>query len=79
MSVFKTREEAENYLSYHKSKFMRFLLKLAVSSVNISKEVFAFVPKQDFKKRITDQMMYEKYTLTDDEVAFVEKMIRPME
>lgn len=37
------------------------------------------VPQQDFSKSWTDEELYEKYGLTDDEIAFIESMIRPME
>ena len=50
-----------------------------MSSINISKAVFTFVPLQDFSHPWTDAMLYEKYGLTDEEIAFIESMIRPME
>ena len=37
------------------------------------------VPQQDFSKSWTDEELYEKYGLTDDEIAFIESMIKPME
>ena len=79
VNAFESRSEAENYISYYKTKFMRFLLKLSVSSVNISKDVFAFVPKQDFSRAWTDEDLYSKYGLTEDEKAFVEYTMRAME
>lgn len=79
VNAFKTRLEAENFVSYYKTKFMRFLLKMSVSSVNISREVFSFVPKVDFSKAWTDEELYKKYSLSDDEIHFIESMIKPME
>lgn len=76
---FDKRAEAENVLAYLKTKFVRFLVLLAMSSINISKLVFPFVPMQDFSKEWTDEELYEKYGLTEDEIAFIESMIRPME
>lgn len=43
------------------------------------KKVYSFVPLQDFSHPWTDEMLYEKYKLTEDEIAFIESMIRPME
>jgi len=37
------------------------------------------VPKQDFSKPWTDMELYAKYDLTDDEISFIESMIKPME
>ena len=34
---------------------------------------------QDFSKPWTDEELYEKYGLTDNEIAFIESMIKPME
>jgi site-specific DNA-methyltransferase (adenine-specific) len=47
--------------------------------MNITKERFLFVPLQDFSKPWTDAELYAKYGLTDEEIAFIESMIKPME
>jgi len=39
--------------------------------------VYTFVPMQDFSQPWTDKKLYAKYGLTDQEIAFVEWMIRP--
>ena len=57
----------------------RFLLLQSISSINISKDKFQFVPLQDFSKPWTDEELYKKYGLTDEEIQFIESMIRPME
>ena len=63
----------------HNGKFFRFLLLQALTSINISKDKFLFVPLQDFSKPWTDSELYEKYNLTDEEINFIESMIRPMD
>ena len=72
-------EEANNIISYLKTKFVRFLVLLSLSAINLSKLVFTFVPMQDFSKPWTDEELYAKYGLDDEEVAFIESMIKPME
>ena len=74
-----TEQTAKNILLYLSTNFARFLLLQAVSSINISKEKFRFVPIQDFSKPWTDAELYAKYNLTDEEIAFIESMIKPME
>ena len=37
-----------NYKKYLLTKFARFLLRQGITSVNVTKECFAFVPIQDF-------------------------------
>ena len=71
--------KAENLMSYLKTKFCRFLLLQAVSSINLSKDKFIFVPLQDFSKPWTDEELYQKYNLEKDEIDFINSMIRPME
>lgn len=76
---YQEKETAENVLTYLKTRFVRFLILLSMSSINLSKLVFSFVPMQDFSKPWTDAELYAKYNLTDEEIAFIESMIKPME
>ena len=69
----------QNLLTYLKTKFVRFLLLQCISSINLSRDKFAFVPMQDFSKPLTDEFLYGKYNLSDEEISFIESMIRPME
>ena len=48
----------------------------AVSSINLSREKFQFVPTQDFSKPWTDDELYEKYGLTNEEIDFIESVIK---
>lgn len=71
--------EAENLVSYIKTRFFRFMMSLVKNTQNISKASYTFVPLQDFSHPWTDEMLYRKYKLSSDEIAFIESMIRPME
>ena len=73
------KTEAENIYGYLKTKFVRFLLLQAMTSIHITKSTFSFVPMQDFNKSWTDEVLYAKYGLTQDEIDFIESMIKPME
>lgn len=87
-AVFSTLEEATNYKKYLLTKFARFLLRQGITSVNVTKECFAFVPIQDFtinsdinwSRTIPeiDQQLYLKYHLSNEEITFIESMIKPM-
>ncbi len=78
----------ENEYKYIQTRFARFLLMLAVSSINLSPDKFQFVPLQDFtedsdidwSKPIPDidKQLYKKYNLTEEEIEFIEKMIKSM-
>jgi len=77
-AVFDTQKEAENYKAYLCTKFARFMLRLGISSVNVTRECFTFVPMQDFNEEWTDEKLYKKYGLTDSEIAYIESMIKPI-
>lgn len=79
IGVFKTEQEALNFEKFLKSKLPRFLLRQAISSLNVTRECFRFVPCEDFTEEWTDEKLYKKYGLTEEEIAFVESTIRPME
>jgi site-specific DNA-methyltransferase (adenine-specific) len=77
IGLFEDEEEASNLLIYLKTKFVRFLVLQMMTSINVSKAVFKFVPQQDWSRPLTDEDLYAKYALTDEEVAFIEGMIKP--
>ena len=76
---FDSKEEAINCMNYLKCKFTRFLILQSMTSQHLSPERFRFVPLQDFSKPWTDEELYKKYKLTDEEIQFIESMIKPME
>ena len=74
-----SKEEAWNMLNYIKTKFFRFLVATKTTTQSMSLPAYTFVPLQDFSKPWTDAELYAKYGLTEDEIAFIESMIKPME
>ena len=71
--------ETENIISYMRTKFFRFFVLFKKNTQNAARGVYSFVPLQDFSHPWTDEMLYRKYKLSSDEIAFIESMIRPME
>ncbi|MDR1006389.1 MAG: Eco57I restriction-modification methylase domain-containing protein [Bacteroidales bacterium] len=76
---FETKQEAENLLSYIKTRFFRFCVGILKTTQNTSQNTYSLVPMQDFKEQWTDEKLYKKYKLTKDEITFIETMIKPME
>lgn len=74
--VCDSQSEAESYLKYLKTKFYRFLLLLSLTSISISRDKFQFIPIQDFSHTYTDADLNAKYGLTDEEVAFIDGLIK---
>ena len=89
LDVFDDELEAENMKKYIRTQFVRFLLASILITQNIVRDKFAFVPIQNYKGdsdidwsasiSAIDRQLYRKYGLSADEVAFIEKMIKPME
>lgn len=79
LGVFDNKDHANNFETYIRTKFFRFLVLLKKNTQNAARGVYEFVPLQDFSHPWTDEMLYKKYNLTEDEIAFIESMIRPME
>lgn len=75
---FEDRLTAENVISYIKTKFFRFFVMLKKNTQNGTKGVYQFVPMQDFSKPWTDDELYKKYNLSQEEIDFIESMIRSM-
>jgi len=76
---FKDKSEAENVISYIKTKFFRFMVLQKKNAQHAMRGVYQFVPVQDFSHPWTDKMLYEKYGITEEEIAFIDSMIRPMD
>lgn len=79
IKVVESNDEAKNIISYMTTKFFRFLVLLKKNTQHATKTVYSFVPTQDFSKPWTDEELYAKYGLTDDEIAFIDSMIKPMD
>lgn len=76
---YKSKDEAENVISYMNTKFFRLLVLLLKNTQHATKSTYSYVPIQDFSKPWTDEELYQKYGLTEEEIAFIDSMIKPME
>ena len=76
---FNSEAEAKHLVAYMKTLFFRFLVSQFMYSHHITRDSYRLVPIQDFAQEWTDEKLYAKYGLTEDEIAFIESMIRPME
>lgn len=79
LGPFQSKSESENVCQYISTRFFRFLVLLHKPTQHATKHVYTFVPKQDWSISWTDEALYSKYGITDEEVRFIESMIRPME
>lgn len=89
IGAFEKEAEADAALKYVKTKFMRTMLGILKVTQDNNTDVWKFVPLQDFTSNSDidwsqnipdiDRQLYSKYNLSDDEIDFIEKMIKPMD
>lgn len=90
MGIFDSEENAKNYIKYLETKFNKFITYVFCSTgmTKLTKIVMSHVPLQDFtsnsdidwSKSIPeiDQQLYKKYSLSQEEIDYIEKTIKPM-
>jgi site-specific DNA-methyltransferase (adenine-specific) len=76
---YETKAEAENLISYMKTKFFRFLVAQFMYSHHITKDSYSFVPILDMNKEWNDDLLAKRYGLTAEEVEFIDSKIRSMD
>lgn len=75
---FDCSEEANNAVSYINTRFFHIMVSILKISQNAAKGVYSLVPIQDFTKPWTDEELYAKYNLTQEEIDYIEQTIKPM-
>lgn len=89
IGAFDDEATADACLKYVKSKFARALLGVLKITQHNPAKVWKYVPLQDFTSGSDidwtkstpeiDQQLYANYGLDDDEIAFIEAKVKPME
>ena len=75
---FDSETNAHNMATYYSTKFFRFLVSLRKISQHGLRSTYSWVPQQKWNQVWTDETLAEKYALTQEELNFIEAMIRPM-
>lgn len=83
-----SQETAKNMEQYVKTRFFRFLISLRKITQHATRSTYAWIPVQDFGENSDidwgksvgeiDKQLYTKYGLSEEEVAFIEAMIKEM-
>jgi len=76
---FSNEKRARNVALYMTSSFFRFMILLAKSTQHITRKTYAFAPEQNFDEKWTDEKLYKKYGITQNEIDFINTLIRPMD
>jgi len=79
VSPFQSEDAARSFSSYYRTRLFRFLVSLRKITQHALRSTYSWVPQQTWDRIWTDEMLYEKYGITDEEIAFINSMIRPMD
>lgn len=89
IGIFKTSVEAENMRKYIMTKFARAMLGAKKVTQDNPRHFWQYVPSQDFTNdsdidwtksvHDIDLQLYKKYGLSDEEIAFIESKVKPMD
>lgn len=79
VSPFKTEEAARSFASYYRTRLFRFLVSMRKITQDALRSTYSWVPQQLWNRLWTDELLYEMYDVSDDEIAFINSMIRPMD
>lgn len=75
---FDSKSQAESVLSYLSCRLTRLLILLHKPSQHVTRKVYSFVPTQQWTRQWTDELLYAKYNISASQVAFIEKVVRPL-
>lgn len=81
-------KSAANLCKYFKTRFCRFQHSVGKASQDATSKTYKFIPLQDFTSNSDidwtnsiediERQLYVKYDLTNEEIDFIESMIKPM-
>jgi len=73
-----SESEASSVESYMRTRFLRFLVSLRKIGQDATNATYTWVPVQTWDRTWTDAELYERYDLTDEEIAFIESQVKEM-
>lgn len=78
--VFHVESEAAaaSVRSYYSTRFFRFLVSQRKITQHALNSTYKWVPLQQWDRNWTDSELYKKYGITDDEQAYIESQVKPM-
>jgi site-specific DNA-methyltransferase (adenine-specific) len=73
---FDSELQAESAASYLRTRFARFLVSSILLTQNITRAMFEFLPIPEFSQSWTDDLLYNQYSLTAEDIALIERSIK---
>ncbi len=73
-----SKAQAESAESYVRTRLFRFLVSLRKISQHATRSTYQWVPQQSWDREWTDEELFTKYGITEDEQAYIVEMIKEM-
>jgi site-specific DNA-methyltransferase (adenine-specific) len=73
-----SEQEAKSCMAYLNTRFARLLVSLRKITQDLPRATYQWVPQQDWSEMWSDNKLRKKYDISNEEWAFIVKMIRPM-
>jgi site-specific DNA-methyltransferase (adenine-specific) len=78
-SMKEQEKMAEHLLEYICTKFFRYLVHLRKPTADVIPGVFEYCPLPDLKQRWTDEKLFDRYGLSEEEAEHIDSLMRTME
>lgn len=78
VAPFNSEFEAASFASYYRTRFFRFLVSLRKITQDALRSTYSWVPRQSWDRIWTDELLFERYGITKEEVAYINSLIKPM-
>ena len=76
INIFESKGEAQDFLTYLRTDFARYLLGLRKLTQHIPRDRWAWVPLLDNLHDITEEKIFKMFNLTQDEIDHIRKKVR---
>ncbi len=73
-----SESDAQSLQSYISTKFFRFLVSLRKITQHALRSTYTWVPQQKWDRKWTDELLYKKYNLSQNDIDYIEAVIKPM-
>jgi site-specific DNA-methyltransferase (adenine-specific) len=73
-----SRRAAESLQSYYTTRFFRFLVSLRKITQDATHSTYVWVPMQSWDRTWSDEALFTKYGITQEEQAFIGSQVREM-
>ena len=72
---FDNEDQANNFISYYKTKFFRALVSAVKITQSAANDVYQFVPVMDFSKPWDDALLFKEFDLNMEEREYINALI----